>query len=345
MRQNLVHLAREILKSSGREGKFLLRPHDLPAMSAVEDQAALAESPSSRFTAVNEKDSSTIVVAVNGHHINGGAGSGNNGSQRTSPPDDRSKAAARMPPPGQEKLSITTTTTTSPTHREEWISPPNGDRPPYPASTSYAEPESSHKRKRSGDGEQTSPSANSYHSHSLPSSAKQTPTSASTDDGPRDDSPRGGQPPRDPRGSYNTDGQYRSFLASPEENRDNAPGSDIWHSREYPPTHINSDEHLGEVLQRASQSLDAQQQHHDHDHDYDNTSPGDDDRSGNPYSPYRDLGPQSDAKKRKRNFSNRTKTGCMTCRRRKKKCDEARPECKTGLMRGSLELGLISDRQ
>lgn len=26
-------------------------------------------------------------------------------------------------------------------------------------------------------------------------------------------------------------------------------------------------------------------------------------------------------------FSNRTKTGCLTCRRRKKKCDEAKPEC------------------
>jgi hypothetical protein len=37
---------------------------------------------------------------------------------------------------------------------------------------------------------------------------------------------------------------------------------------------------------------------------------------------------QSDPKKRKRNFSNRTKTGCLTCRRRKKKCDEAKPECK-----------------
>ena len=31
--------------------------------------------------------------------------------------------------------------------------------------------------------------------------------------------------------------------------------------------------------------------------------------------------------KRKRNFSNRTKTGCLTCRRRKKKCDEERPLC------------------
>lgn len=36
----------------------------------------------------------------------------------------------------------------------------------------------------------------------------------------------------------------------------------------------------------------------------------------------------SDPKKRKRNFSNRTKTGCLTCRKRKKKCDEARPTCR-----------------
>lgn len=32
--------------------------------------------------------------------------------------------------------------------------------------------------------------------------------------------------------------------------------------------------------------------------------------------------------KRKRNFSNRTKTGCLTCRKRKKKCDEQHPMCK-----------------
>lgn len=38
---------------------------------------------------------------------------------------------------------------------------------------------------------------------------------------------------------------------------------------------------------------------------------------------------QHDPKKRKRNFSNRTKTGCMTCRKRKKKCDESKPECRS----------------
>jgi hypothetical protein len=39
------------------------------------------------------------------------------------------------------------------------------------------------------------------------------------------------------------------------------------------------------------------------------------------------TGAQIDVKKRKRQFANRTKTGCGTCRRRKKKCDEAKPEC------------------
>lgn len=33
--------------------------------------------------------------------------------------------------------------------------------------------------------------------------------------------------------------------------------------------------------------------------------------------------------KRKRAFSNRTKTGCRTCRERKKKCDEQYPECES----------------
>lgn len=43
---------------------------------------------------------------------------------------------------------------------------------------------------------------------------------------------------------------------------------------------------------------------------------------------------QGDPKKRKRVFANRTKTGCMTCRRRKKKCDEAKPECANCLRGG-----------
>ncbi|KAL2421275.1 hypothetical protein ABEF95_007698 [Exophiala dermatitidis] len=40
--------------------------------------------------------------------------------------------------------------------------------------------------------------------------------------------------------------------------------------------------------------------------------------------------------KRKRNFSNRTKTGCLTCRARKKKCDEQHPTC-ANCIRGGFE--------
>ncbi|OMP83275.1 Nodulation protein L [Diplodia seriata] len=39
------------------------------------------------------------------------------------------------------------------------------------------------------------------------------------------------------------------------------------------------------------------------------------------------AGVQFQKNKRKRVFSNRTKTGCQTCRKRKKKCDEAKPSC------------------
>jgi hypothetical protein len=61
-------------------------------------------------------------------------------------------------------------------------------------------------------------------------------------------------------------------------------------------------------------------------------SPEEEDEHGQQYVDYgTNRSSQSamelDRKRRKRVFSNRTKTGCMTCRRRKKKCDEQHPEC------------------
>ncbi|KAK5110768.1 hypothetical protein LTR62_005645 [Meristemomyces frigidus] len=55
------------------------------------------------------------------------------------------------------------------------------------------------------------------------------------------------------------------------------------------------------------------------------------------YSPEKNSG-EYDAKKRKRNFSNRTKTGCHTCRERKKKCDELKPKC-VNCLRGNYACG------
>ena len=92
-----------------------------------------------------------------------------------------------------------------------------------------------------------------------------------------------------------------------------------------------SDAHLAETLQRENRN-------------YDNAtanrgaygSPEEEDDQPGQYGEYggsRDsqASLEMDRRKRKRVFSNRTKTGCMTCRRRKKKCDEQHPECKLKL--------------
>ncbi|KAI3326759.1 hypothetical protein HD806DRAFT_520495 [Xylariaceae sp. AK1471] len=111
------------------------------------------------------------------------------------------------------------------------------------------------------------------------------------------------------------------------------------------------DEQIGETLRRATSHADSA-------HDYSATSPDGDDSmlysGGYSQDSSRDPVIQSDPKKRKRNFSNRTKTGkymslcpeihnhisranfsegCLTCRKRKKKCDESKPEC-TNCVRG-----------
>ncbi|KUJ15662.1 uncharacterized protein LY89DRAFT_90811 [Mollisia scopiformis] len=265
-------------------------------MASTEEQntSGQPDSPTSRFTAVNNKEP-PVGAPLNS----------NVPSRRGS--DERSNGQPRITPPGQEKLTITTTTT------QDWLPPSsNGDRHQYQPSNAYTDPDGSHKRKRSGSIEQNSSSANSYHTHALPSSAKQTPNTATTEsDGPREESlrPTASIEPRDP---YGSESQYRQFMASQEDIRENVRGHDPWHPRQYTPPVMTSDEQLGEVLRRASQT--------------------------NPYGPYRndgrEMSTQSDPKKRKRNFSNRTKTGCMTCRRRKKKCDESRPECNNCLRGG-----------
>ncbi|KAF7194665.1 putative acetyltransferase [Pseudocercospora fuligena] len=63
----------------------------------------------------------------------------------------------------------------------------------------------------------------------------------------------------------------------------------------------------------------------------------DDRQQSQPYASEQAQDGDNDPKKgRKRNFSNRTKTGCHTCRARKKKCDETKPTC-NNCMRGSFQ--------
>ncbi|KAG5979499.1 hypothetical protein E4U55_005105 [Claviceps digitariae] len=106
--------------------------------------------------------------------------------------------------------------------------------------------------------------------------------------------------------------------------------------------HGQAEEPNGNALQRASG-------HQDHS-DCTNNSPDAEDRSaatcGSPYEgeQQQESMLHHDSKKRKRNFSNRTKTGCFTCRRRKKKCDEQKPECSNCIRGGFLCQGYPPQR-
>lgn len=99
----------------------------------------------------------------------------------------------------------------------------------------------------------------------------------------------------------------------------------------------HNEEHMGDSQQRPDSQADQGE--------YPNSSPEADDRSlslyGDQYTPEHRQNSilQHDPKKRKRNFSNRTKTGCMTCRKRKKKCDEQKPECELHVSHGYNTIG------
>ncbi|GAO18483.1 uncharacterized protein UV8b_07299 [Ustilaginoidea virens] len=110
------------------------------------------------------------------------------------------------------------------------------------------------------------------------------------------------------------------------------------------------EEQIGDAIQRAAgQAIRRAAEQADHS-DYTNNSPDAEERPGAAFgSPYgSEQIPESilqhDPKKRKRNFSNRTKTGCLTCRKRKKKCDEQKPECSNCIRGGFLCAGYPPQR-
>ncbi|KAI9738526.1 MAG: Maltose acetyltransferase [Claussenomyces sp. TS43310] len=273
-------------------------------MTAVERQSTpsaflgeqQAESPTSRFTAVNGRDSgSAAPTNVNGHTY----------SRRAS--EDRLQGQPRASPPGQEKLTISTA-------REDWAQPVNGQTTSHTSanqlsqSSKDSEAASSHKRKRSGSQEAPPSSDSTYHSHGLP------PSKPGLESGQNQESPSTPQEISQYHYNDSTRDHARSWFS--QQGRDQPQSSQS----------ANTEDQLREALVRENQAAETPIE-------YVRTSPGDDDdhnmsyQSG--YGENRTAAQlqQDERKKRKRNFSNRTKTGCMTCRKRKKKCDETRPEC------------------
>lgn len=104
-----------------------------------------------------------------------------------------------------------------------------------------------------------------------------------------------------------------------------------------------SDAQLAEALQREAQGQDPSQKNWGAVNRQVEVSAEVDQRSiPQAYTQERPQAAVQVAPKRKRVFSNRTKTGCLTCRRRKKKCDEQHPACNNCLRGGFLCEGYSS---
>ncbi|KAG8169013.1 hypothetical protein KVR01_001762 [Diaporthe batatas] len=274
------------------------------------------------FTAMNGAGSPKAANA-NGDPI-GAKRAGS--SERTCGPAQNSDQAPKQPPPSDANT----------THRDRdgWAQGgPGHERQPY-SPAKYADMDSSHKRKRSSSTE--SPRGEGAAQNERQQEDARLERSRESE--PRD---------RDP---YERDARGRQYRSYGDDGRDRERDRDSWYSPHerrddrdpysQPPSaapdSANTEEQIGDALRRATE-------------DYPQTSPDGDDMSmtySGQYTPEqrRDGVVQSDPKKRKRNFSNRTKTGCLTCRKRKKKCDEAKPECSNCLRGGFVCAGYPPQR-
>lgn len=183
--------------------------------------------------------------------------------------------------------------------REHW-SRTSPDRPSYQPAV-YPEVEGAHKRKRSPSDETL---GELRRKSALARDREQQPHTPHTES-------------RDPYSSSQREREYRQY------NEENRGHHEVWYAQQgnsddrasYDPQGSTSliasptDEQIGDTLRRANAHMENQ-------HDYQATSPDGDDSSviygSASYTPEQRKGDsmiQSDPKKRKRNFSNRTKTG------------------------------------
>lgn len=247
--------------------------------------------------------------------------SNNQHEQRSSPPQAR---AEDRPPPNY------------PHPHESIHDPPSNHLHTSSAPTLQTNSNGVQKRKRSYPDEYDQPNSSTYHSHALPPSP-QRPRMYSQENGAgheRDHAipenygrqDRGNAPelyPRPERSPAPAENYPQPERHSLVRNEYDSRGDGIAPGRPY-----YSEARMAEALQRENNSYEVSM------HDNQFGSPDDDDEHQHSQQ-YSDYGgpPRSHAQReldrtrRKRVFSNRTKTGCMTCRRRKKKCDEQHPEC------------------
>ena len=205
------------------------------------------------------------------------------------------------------------------------------DRPPQGSPSQYGQSSiNRNKRKRSESGEQQDPQ-NSYHGTSIPRS----PGFRLEDSADSHVLPPGTSGPATCHPGPELKNTPPAMHSRPEAGEGSRTPSANAPWNDYDSQLINqaqraqqidaSDAQLAEALQREAQGHDAVQK------GWGSVNrPLESGEQPSPLSTYSQERSQTAvqvAPKRKRVFSNRTKTGCMTCRRRKKKCDEQHPAC------------------
>ncbi|KAI2739756.1 transcriptional regulator family: Fungal Specific TF [Penicillium roqueforti] len=263
----------------------------------------------SRFTAVNGRET-VAPVNANGNENGNGNGNGNGPPPSSVPNGERA--------PTQEK------TTSDPSHRDDRDDPAN-DQEKWSQRSSPSGSHNKNKRKRSESRGRDSVNA-SRSPVTRPAESNQTNPNGSVP----------GSTSEMERGNHSATPSHRSEGNDAGQTSANSPWS------EYDSQLITqaqraqqmdaSDAHLADALQRETGQERSMTNR---------STPGAQLPSSPSYAPDR-HGAMQVAPKRKRVFSNRTKTGCMTCRRRKKKCDEQHPACNNCLRGGFLCEGYSS---
>ena len=301
------------------------------------EKGHMVESPPSRFTAVNGRDSSASAPTINSdseHVIRVEPADRSQSSQmRDASPIRRSDEGSKPLTLRDDKSRDLYREDRAPRIGSPVSHPPDHPSPHQDNNTTP----SSHKRKRSGSADRYTSSSDSRNSHGSrghhrsPSREYQHSREGAAMENHHRPRSSSASPRRD---SYNGSHHDRSLRR--EGSRDRTEGSWYGHGSEgprppydpqRPGTPGDSDARLAEALRRESMNVDSNPDARM------GASPDDDDsRDQSRLSEYGTdrtpaSGVQVDHRRRKRVFSNRTKTGCMTCRRRKKKCDEQKPEC------------------
>jgi hypothetical protein len=284
--------------------------------SPPKDETSHEHSPS-RFTAVNGRDANSTVVNGNGTTANGNALQNAPNERRDTFENPKTVTDVNSVSNHHDERSRENVNGSSPQHLEQ-----NSHRGSSPHPSRMSSP---HKRKRSDSEEGQISPPRAYHRHSLPKSPSSR-TPDNVDPRIQSTSPDGpGHPPRSGHSNY---------PRLDDENEDRGSSTGTWNEYDsHGPHHVSnshsldaSDAHLAEALQRNNQEQDAGQNGWATMRHGDETG-----QESQHYTSYtsdqRSSQTAQASMKRKRVFSNRTKTGCMTCRRRKKKCDEGQPHC------------------